>query len=124
MRSLLFAFLTVGCSGSGLRDESPDLAPAPDLAPLLPDGVHALAGIDETLPDDDLAPLDAILGDARNVGLGESVHTTGGYTQAKLRVIKYLVEKKGFRALGWEWQRVNGQVVEDYIVGGKGTAHR
>jgi erythromycin esterase len=124
MRLLAFAFLTIGCSTHGLSPDAPDLAEFPDLAPVLPDGVHSLSGIDEMLPDDDLQPLDSILGDAKNVGFGESVHTTGGYTQAKFRVIKYLVEKKGFRAIGWEWQRVDGQVVEDYIVDGKGTARR
>jgi len=57
----------------------------------------------------DLSALQTIVGNAHYVGLGESVHATEGYSQAKLRVIKYLIENMGFRAFGiespWNWAK-------------------
>jgi erythromycin esterase len=122
MRSLVILFLTVGCQRGGIAPGSPpDLGQAPDLAPIAP-GVYRLDGIDETLPPGDLQPLAAIVGNAHVVGLGESVHTTDGFTQAKFRTLTFLVEKMGFRALAFEWQRTSGQAVDDYILLGGGSA--
>ncbi|MCP4659074.1 MAG: erythromycin esterase family protein [bacterium] len=65
-------------------------------------GVYSLHGIQEDLPDDDLEPLQAIIGDASVVALGESIHGSGGYSRLKFRVFKYLVEHMGFRAFAFE----------------------
>jgi erythromycin esterase len=65
-------------------------------------GLYALAGADPTLPDADLRPLDDIVGNARMVGLGEPIHTSGGFYRMKHRIFRYLVEEQGFRVLGWE----------------------
>ncbi len=71
-------------------------------------GIYRVDGIDETLPNDDLAPLAGIIKKAEIVGMGESVHTVGDYYRAKFRIFKYLVEELGFRALGFEspWKMV------------------
>ncbi|MEQ1565072.1 MAG: erythromycin esterase family protein [Myxococcota bacterium] len=71
-------------------------------------GVWALDGLDEDLPPDDLAPFFDAVGDAQFVGLGETIHTSGGYQQAKFRLVKALVEEKGFRAVGYEspWEDI------------------
>ena len=50
----------------------------------------------------DLAPLREIIGEAHWVGLGESIHTTEGFSQAKFRIVRYMVEEMGFRALAFE----------------------
>jgi erythromycin esterase len=122
MKTLLaVAVLLSACSNSVGPADPPDLGSV-DLAPALPTGIYPLAGYDPTLPDDDLAPLGALIGDRGVVGIGESIHTSGGYQMSRARLIQYLVDKKGFRLVAIEWQRTSGEMVEGYIVSGQGTA--
>ena len=51
--------------------------------PELPAGYHAVLGSDPNLPFDDLEPLAEMLGNASFVALGESVHASGGFYEAK-----------------------------------------
>jgi erythromycin esterase len=93
-----------------------DLEPAPDLGPPLPSGISRLRGSDPAIANDaDLAAIDAVIGDAQAVGLGESIHTSGGFHDVKTRIVRHLVEDKGFRLITWEWQRTSGDVVEAYL---------
>jgi len=85
-------------------------------------GLWRLAGADPTLPQDDLEPLRHILHGARYVGLGESIHTTGGEYQIKDRVFRFLVERMGFRALGMESSWLRAERVEQYVQTCQGTA--
>jgi erythromycin esterase-like protein len=111
------------CSTSPLTSQmTPDLGSPPDLTPALPEGISPLAGYDPSLPSDDLAPLGALIGDRGTVGIGESIHTSGGFQLSRARVIEYLVEQKHFRLIAIEWQRASGDAVEAYLQSGKGTA--
>jgi erythromycin esterase-like protein len=92
-------------------------APAP-----LPPGIWRLQGTDPNLPQGDLEPLRRIVGDAGFVGLGEPVHTSGGFYQAKHRVFRFLVEEMGFRALGMETPWIRADRVETYVQTCQGTA--
>src|SRR5262245_43313537 len=69
-----------------------------DLGP----GLFEIDGNDPELPTHDLKPLGEIVASSKYVGLGEVMHTSGGIERMKDRVVRYLVEKKGFRALGLE----------------------
>jgi erythromycin esterase len=76
-------------------------------------------------PDDDLADLEPIgraIGDARIVGLGEATHGTSDFFTMKHRLIRYLVERKGFTVVAFEgsWPRV--EVIDEYVKTGKGSA--
>jgi erythromycin esterase-like protein len=75
--------------------------PKPRGFPVLP-GIYRLHGSAPGLPQDDLEPLRQIIGNARIVSLGESIHTSGGYYEMKHRVFRFLVEKMGFRAFAFE----------------------
>src|SRR4030095_17031890 len=59
----------------------------------LPAGMHAFDGTDVALPTGDLAPLWVLIGDARLIGLGESIHTSGGFYATKHRLIRALIEE-------------------------------
>src|SRR5690349_15016119 len=87
------AAVLIGCDGNH--------APPPPL----PAGVTQLVGLNANLPSTDLEPLRAIVGNSIFVGLGESIHTSGGYERAKHRVAKYLIEEMGFRLLAFETYR-------------------
>lgn len=78
-------------------------------------GIYRLEGISETLSHQDLEPLDGILGDARVVGLGEAVHTTRGFSRAKFRLFRYMVERLDFRVFGFESSWIDADRVAEYV---------
>jgi erythromycin esterase len=78
--------------------------------------VHAGSGFD------DLAPLDAVIGDARIVALGEASHGTAEFFQMKHRLLEYLVEKKGFTVFAIEGNWPESQAADRYIKTGEGDA--
>jgi erythromycin esterase-like protein len=108
------------CS-SGDAPVEPPPPPPPPPPPALPAGVYALAGLSPSLPHDDLAPFRAIVGDARFVALGESTHMSAGYYQAKARLIRYMVEEMGFRAVAFETPWIEGSTASRYVASCTGT---
>jgi erythromycin esterase len=84
----------------------------------LPDGVAPFDGTAADLPSGDLEPLWALIGDARLVGLGESVHTSGGFYAAKHRLIRVLIEERGFRVVAFETPRGRARVLDEYLLSG------
>jgi erythromycin esterase-like protein len=121
MRSATFVFLlasTLTACSSATSDTPPaepatppaaDPPPAPQPAPApppaqapLPAGVTAL-----TIPPaaSELAPLDEIAARVQAIGIGESVHTSGGFVDAKASLVQHLVETQGYRAIAFESPR-------------------
>lgn len=88
--------------------------PPPQGFPVLP-GIYRLHGSAPGLPQDDLEPLRQIIGNARIVSLGESIHTSGGYYEMKHRVFRFLVEKMGFRAFAFESPWPDADRVGQYV---------
>lgn len=78
-------------------------------------GLYRLHGSHPDLPTDDLGPLHFIVGNADFVGLGETVHTVGGFYEMKHRLFRYLVEEKGFRALGLETPWIAAEAARQYV---------
>jgi erythromycin esterase len=69
---------------------------------------------------EDLLPLEAIVGDARVVGLGEATHGSKEFFQLKHRILEFLVEKEGFTLFGLEAGMPEASLLDDYILTGKG----
>jgi erythromycin esterase len=84
-------------------------------------GLWRLTGTDPHLPQDDLEPLRKVIGGAKFVGLGESIHTSGGFYQLKDRTFRFLVERMGFRAFGMETSWFRADRVERYVQTCQGT---
>jgi erythromycin esterase len=116
LRGLLLAAATITLTPSVLAAQEP----SPELAakvgfPIEP-GVWHLDGADPTLPLDDLEPLRTIIGSKVTVvGLGESIHTSGGYYESKHRLFRFLVEKMGFRAIAFETPWLTAETAEPYV---------
>lgn len=89
--------------------------------PPLPAGVYALTGLDPSLPHTDLEPFRRIVGDARFVALGESTHTSTGYSQAKARLIRFMVQQLGFRAVAFETPWLEALPATRYVASCAGT---
>jgi erythromycin esterase len=120
--ALVWALCSCGGEATPMMDPTPDASPAqPDAASGLPAGLYRLAGTDPDLPDDDLAPLDAVIGDAPLVALGESVHTSGGYSAAKVRIFEHLVTRQHFRVFAFETPRTDALATGRYVTTCQGT---
>ena len=87
----------------------------------LPGGIYPIDGTGAELPTDDLEPFGTLVGDAPLVGLGESVHTSGGYLELKARLIRYLMSERGFRVLAMETPRTQAKMVQAYVASCQGT---
>lgn len=68
----------------------------------------------------DLAPLGALIGEARVVALGEATHGTREFFQMKHRVLEYLVSELGFTVFAIEAFYPESLAVNDYVLSGKG----
>ncbi len=86
----------------------------PKVTPILP-GIYRLEGTAPGLPQNDLEALRGIVDKASIVALGESIHTSGGYYEAKHRMFRFLVEKMGFRAFAFESPWDNADMVGRYV---------
>lgn len=104
---------------SDARVDAPDRDSGPPDAGtserLVSPGVFTFDGFERTLDPADLASLDALVADADIVGLGESIHTSGGYYQMKVRVIEHLVRDLGFRVVAFESPTAGAEVVDAYV---------
>ncbi|HET9448397.1 MAG TPA: erythromycin esterase family protein [Steroidobacteraceae bacterium] len=108
------------------------LTAAPPLAAQAPDDVrtgfmqwardsaHRVSDADLDASTKDLAPIEAMIGSARVVGLSEGQHAATEPLAFRNRVFRRLVENLGFRALAIESGIVESRVLNDYVTQGKG----
>lgn len=106
----------VACSDGGTPIDG---GPPPD--PGIPAGVHVLDGVSPSLLDGDLEPFRQIVGATPFVALGESTHTSAGFYQAKARLIRFMVEKMGFRVLTFESNWLEALPATRYVASCTGT---
>ncbi|KOT29545.1 erythromycin esterase [Streptomyces caelestis] len=87
-------------------------------------GAHPLRS---TEPGGSLRDLDALgrmVGNAEVVGLGEATHGSRDFFRMKHRVLRHLVERKGFRAFSLELPWSSGVRVDEYVLYGRGDLDR
>ncbi len=99
---------------------SPDEGAA-DLTAWLRARAHGLSTLDPDEDDDaDLEPLLDIVGDARVVAIGESMHRVHEFFALRHRVFRFLHRRAGFTALVAESGLPEGRRVDDWIRTGSG----
>ncbi|MFC4139008.1 MULTISPECIES: erythromycin esterase family protein [unclassified Microbacterium] len=77
---------------------------------------HRLRTLDPDEPDDsDLEPLLGIIGDARIVAIGESMHRVHEFLALRHRVFRFLVRRAGFTALVMESGQPEGLGVDRWL---------
>ncbi|WP_410655741.1 erythromycin esterase family protein [Amycolatopsis sp. lyj-112] len=87
---------------------------------LTADAVIPLDTLDPTAPLDDLDWLGKAIGDARVVAIGESAHYNREFAQLRHRVLRYLVERQGFKAFAFESGFAESRLVDDWVRTGDG----
>ncbi|SEF89164.1 erythromycin esterase [Nonomuraea solani] len=80
--------------------------------------IHPLATLDPAAPPDDLDWLDAAIGDARVVAIGESAHYNRESYLLRHRLLRHLAERHGFGAYAMESGFVEGWLADGYVRGG------
>ncbi len=117
-RAELTKDLTVNLTAQALN---PKDRPAPDeVVAWIKSKAIPLTGVEAGRAFDDMAPLAALVGDARLVALGEATHGSREFFQMKHRMLEYLVETKGFRSFGIEASFGDCLPLSDYVRTGKG----
>ncbi len=71
---------------------------------------------------DDLAPLEAAIGPARIVAMGEATHGTSEFFSLKDRIFRLLATNMGFTVFAMETPWVSGLAIDKYITTGQGDA--
>ncbi|MEX2980556.1 erythromycin esterase family protein [Streptomyces sp. C36] len=93
---------------------------ATDPLPALTRAAHPLRTTEPGGDLRDLRPLGRMVGDVGVVGMGEATHSSHEFFTNKHRVLRYLVEEKGFTAFALEAPWSTGLRIDDYVVHGKG----
>ena len=94
---------------------------ADDLSAWLRSHAHRLRTVDPDEDDDaDLEPLLGIVGDARVVAIGESMHRVHEFFALRDRVFRFLHRRAGFTALVTESGLPEGRRVDEWIRTGRG----
>lgn len=82
--------------------------------------IRPLRTLDPTAPTDDLNWLDAVVGDARVVAIGESAHYNRECYLLRHRLLRYLAQRHEFGAYALESGFAEGWRVDAWIRGGDG----
>ncbi|HWD05635.1 MAG TPA: erythromycin esterase family protein [Amycolatopsis sp.] len=72
------------------------------------------------LSPDDVTPIADLVGDARIVAIGENNHHIREFGELRNRLLRHLVENRGFTVLGFESGFAEGELVEAWLRGGTG----
>ena len=84
----------------------------------------SLTTTDPTLPLTDLEAFGQMIGSARVVGLGEGTHGTREFQRMKHRMLRYLVEQKGFTQFAIEASSPEAEDINRYVLTGQGDPTR
>lgn len=84
------------------------------------EGLPFSAGDPVDVPGTSLEPLQGLIGSARVIALGESMHRTHEFLAWRQRILRFLVENAGFTALVIESGFPESAVVDDWVTTGRG----
>ncbi|MCB9558626.1 MAG: erythromycin esterase family protein [Deltaproteobacteria bacterium] len=113
--------MDAGVDALGLADAASttrlDQSRSEDAAAITPQESYPLSG--ELPTNAELRPLARLIGSAEVVGLGEATHGSSGLHRLRARVVQFLVEEVGFRALAFEADWYGAESIDAYTRGGR-----
>ncbi|MEV4899196.1 erythromycin esterase family protein, partial [Nonomuraea sp. NPDC055795] len=80
--------------------------------------------LDPMAPLDDLEPLLDLVGDARVVAIGESSHHVREFYLLRHRLLRFLVERRGFTVYALEAPFTDAHTIDAWVRGGPGTVEQ
>lgn len=75
----------------------------------------------DVLPGDDVAAIDAVVGDARLVAIGENNHGIREFGELRRRLVRHLVRERGFGVVALESGFAEGALVDAWVQGAGGS---
>ncbi|WP_316751941.1 erythromycin esterase family protein [Pedobacter gandavensis] len=117
IKYFLIALLSVSCSTNNLFAQKTN-----NLVNAINEQLIPLKTVSDELDFMDFAPLNAILKDKQVIALGEATHGTHEFFLYKQRMLAYLVKQQGVKTIVLEADFSGSQVMNDYLINGKGTA--
>lgn len=117
---LALLLLTAPSAAARRRAVAPRINPIPAAAAWLQQNAVPFATTEPRTPLDDLAPLGAILGDARIVALGEATHGSREFFTMKHRILELLVREHGFTVFAIEAHVADADRINAYVLDGIG----
>jgi erythromycin esterase len=116
MRFILRNTLLFGCLATGARAQT---GPGPDAFITWAKANARPIATAAPVPDTkDLAGLRTVVGKARVVGVGESIHGIREFLGLRQRIAQFLIEEMAFTAVALESGLPDSRVVYDYVLGG------
>lgn len=98
-----------------LPRNAPERAPPGEVLAWVKQHAIALASVEPGSGFEDLEPLRAIVGAARVVGVGEATHGTHEFRALRQRLLEFLVERMGFRAVVIEESFAETLADDEYV---------
>ncbi|GAA2264596.1 hypothetical protein GCM10010415_30770 [Streptomyces atrovirens] len=95
-----------------------------DPLPALEKAARPLRTVEPSGPFEDLRAFGKAVGDAVVVGIGEAAHGSHDFVTFRHRVLRYLVEEKGFRSFVLEANWSAGARLDHYLLTGRGDPAR
>ncbi|GHF59479.1 hypothetical protein GCM10010218_46260 [Streptomyces mashuensis] len=118
-RRTVLSLVLLLCTGA-LAAVAPHPGTGDDPVTALAGAAHPLRTADPAGDLDDLRPLGAMVGDATVVGVGEATHSSHEFFTGKHRLLRHLVEEKGFSTFALEVPWTTGLRLDAYVTRGEG----
>ena len=123
-----------GCADGPESTETPAAPPAvatapaddvpPEVGPWLDARAQPFGGTHLSLPDGDIGFLREVVGGARIVALGENTRGTRDFFEMKARILRFLVEKMGFRTFAMHVNWPEARRMNRYVCAGEGDPEK
>ena len=97
-----------------------DSSPPPEVVRWIRANAVRVGGPDDPLAADEAAAITRLIGDAPILAFGEVTHGAHEPLAYRNRLIRFLVEQRGFTAVALESGLAQGRRVDDYVMGGAG----
>lgn len=117
-----FDDVSIQIDGQAIGNGKPDFAePTQRAIATLNTHLISFNDVENNQAIDDLKPLKNVVADARIVALGENSHGSATLFKLKLKLVKYLVQEKGFTVFALESPLVEADKVNAYVTNNTGT---
>ncbi|MDJ1471025.1 erythromycin esterase family protein [Xanthocytophaga flava] len=116
--------ILITIDGKKISSEIPPSPPTLAETSWLKKAIIPLKSTSPSEPLTDLLALNERIGKAKIIGLGENTHGSHETFQMKHRLIRWLVEQKGYNVIAFEADMAASEAVNEYVLNGKSDAQK